>query len=157
MRTIVSRTLPAIALLVGLMLPATRAQAQDEPMTKDGTVFTVSMVRTGANSMTEYLNYLTTYYIPSMEAAKTAGLILSYRILSGDFSNEDDYNVMLMVEYPNLAAMDPDPAREAKWKALRDELTAKIGGEEKLKAMREGVGEIRTFQGEKLMRTVLLK
>jgi len=92
-----------------------------------------------------------------MEAAKAQGLILSYRILSGTYSNDDDFDVMMMVELPNMAALDPDPAREAKWKAIRDELTAKVGGDEKLKAMRSTLDDLRTFQGEKVMRTVLLK
>lgn len=146
-----------MALCVGLLLSSTSAQAQDEAKTKTGSVFTVRMVRTDAMSKQEYPNQLTEYYIPQMEAAKAQGLILSYLILSGAYSNDDDFDVMMMVELPNMAALDPDPAREAKWKAIRDELTAKVGGDEKLKAMRSTLDDLRTFQGEKVMRTVLLK
>jgi len=32
-----------------------------------------------------------------------------------------------------------------------------VGGDEKLKAMRSTLDDLRTFQGEKVMRTVLLK
>lgn len=157
MKNLVQRTLPAVALFVGLALSTGTALAQEEPKTKDGTVFSVGMVRTGANTDQQYLDQLAGYWIPQMEAAKVQGLILSYRVLSGNFSNEDDFNVMMLVEYPNLAAMDPDLAREAKWKAIRDDLTAKLGGEDKLKAMRSGLDDLRTYQGEKIMRTVLLK
>ena len=157
MKTILQRALPALALCTSLILSVATAHAQDEARTKSGSVFTVRMVRTDALSKQEYLNQLTEYYIPQMEAAKAQGLILSYRILSGTYSNDDDFDVMMMVELPNMAALDPDPAREAKWKAIRDELTAKVGGDEKLKAMRSTLDDLRTFQGEKVMRTVLLK
>lgn len=157
MKTNISHNLPAIALFLGLLVSATATQAQDEPKTKDGSVFTVGMVRTGANTDQDYLDQLAGYWIPQMEAAQAQGLILSYRVLSGNFSNADDFNVMMLVEYPNLAALDPDPAREAKWKAIRDGLTTKIGGPDKLKAMRTGLNDLRTYQGEKVMRTVLVK
>jgi hypothetical protein len=150
-------SLKAITLVAGSFLFTVDTQAQVEPKTKDGSVFAITMVRTGANSEQDYLNSLTEFYIPSMEAAKAQGLILSYRLLQGNFSTEDDFNVMLMVEHANLAALDPDPAREAKWKAIRDEITAKLGGEEKLKTLRNGMNDLRIFHGEKLMRTVLLK
>ncbi|MCC6840433.1 MAG: hypothetical protein IT230_09770 [Flavobacteriales bacterium] len=153
----ISRTGPAIALFIGLVLMAFGARAQDEPKTKDGTVFTVGMVRTGANTDDQYLNELAGYWMPMMEAAKAQGLIMSYRVLRGTFSNEDDYNVLFLVEYPNLAALDPNPATEAKWKAIRDGLTAKLGGADKLKAMRTGLEAMRTYQGEKVMRDVLVK
>jgi len=107
----VQRALPAMALCVGLLLSSTSAQAQDEAKTKTGSVFTVCMVRTDAMSKQEYPNQLTEYYIPQMEAAKAQGLILSYLIFSGAYSNDDEFHVMMMVEFPYLAALDPDPAR----------------------------------------------
>ena len=157
MKNFVQRALPALALCTGLILSVTTTQAQDEAKTKGGSVFSVRMVHTEAMSKQQYLNQLTEYYIPQMEAAKAQGLILSYRILSGSYSNEDDFDVMMLLEFPNMAALDPDPAREAKWKAIRDELNAKLGGEEKVKAMRSTLDDLRTFQGEKIMRTVVLK
>jgi hypothetical protein len=157
MKNILSRSVSAFALCTALVLSTTSAQAQDEAKTTTGSVWTVRMVHTEAMSKREYLNQLTLYYIPQMEAAKAQGLILSYRILTGTYSSADDFDVMMMVEFPNMAALDPDPVREAKWKAIGDELTAKIGGAEKLKAMRSMLDDVRTFQGEKVMRTVVLK
>lgn len=156
MKKFLQRALPAMTLCVGLILSGTTAQAQDEAKTKSGSVFTVRMNHSHAGSKREYLNLLTEYYIPQMEAAKAQGLILSYQILSGTYSNEEDFDVMMLMEFPNLAALDPDPAREAKWKAIRDDLAVKLGGEEKVKAIGSKFDDLRTFRGEKVMRTVLL-
>lgn len=157
MKNVLTSSLSAITLCAALMLSSVSLQAQNEAKTTTGSVWTVRMVHTESMSKQEYLNHLTLYYIPQMETAKAQGLILNYRILSGTYSGADDFDVMLMVEHENLAALDPDPAREAKWKAISDGLTAKLGGEEKLKALRAGVDDLRTFQGEKVMRTVVLK
>ncbi len=157
MKNVLSRTLPTFALCAMLMLLALNLQAQDEAKTTTGSVWTVRMVHTEAMSKQEYLNQLTTYYIPQMEAAKAQGLILNYRILSGTYSGVDDFDVMLMVEFPNMAALDPDPAREAKWKAITDTLNEKLGGADKVKAFRSDINDLRTFHGEKIMRTVVLK
>lgn len=40
------------------------------------------------------------------EEEKKANLVVSYKILMGDSSNEADYNMLLMVEYKNMAAFD---------------------------------------------------
>lgn len=157
MKNFVQRALPSMALCVGLMLAGATAKAQDDAKTKTGSVFMVSMVHTEANSRQDYLNQLTEYYIPQMEAAKAQSLIVSYRILSGNYGNEDDFDVMMLVEFPNMAALDPDPAREAKWKTIHDGITAKTGDADKMKAMRGMLDDVRTLQGEKIMRTVLLK
>jgi hypothetical protein len=153
MRTLL-RTLTSITLFAALALPA---MAQPDSKTKDGSVFRLSMIHTGANDLQEYLNRLTMYEIPRLEATKAQGLILSYRIFKGDFTNDDDFNVVILVEFPSLSVLDPDPVREAKHKAIRDDLTAKLGGQAKYDELRKGFEEIRDFQGSKLMREVLLK
>jgi len=65
--------------------------------------------------------------------------------------------ILLALQVNNWNTDRADRVKEVKWKAIRDELTAKVGGDEKLKAMRSTLDDLRTFQGEKVMRTVLLK
>ncbi|MBK6755316.1 MAG: hypothetical protein IPG69_17450 [Flavobacteriales bacterium] len=131
--------------------------AQDDNPFKEGSVFTVAMIRTEANSQEGYLKKLNDYWYPMMTTAKEQGLITSFSLLAGEFANQDDYDVMMLVEYPNLAAMDPDPAREAKWKAIRDALDAKVGGKDKVNAMTEQFGQMREYMGNKVMREMLPK
>jgi hypothetical protein len=41
-----------------------------------------------------------------MEEEKKQGLIMDYKVLIGDSSNREDFNILLMVEYKNMAAFD---------------------------------------------------
>ncbi|MBK8583205.1 MAG: hypothetical protein IPL86_15735 [Flavobacteriales bacterium] len=64
---------------------------------------------------------------------------------------------MLMVEYKNLGSLDPDPARKAKWEAIRKELDTAMGGEEKSKEMVKNYENIRDMKGNKMMRVQIPK
>ena len=48
-----------------------------------------------------------------MEEAKSEGLIVSYKILSGAAANKEDFNLVLMIENKNMASFDPDEQRKA--------------------------------------------
>ncbi|MEO8590262.1 MAG: hypothetical protein ABI432_12890 [Flavobacteriales bacterium] len=153
MRTI-QRTLTILCLAAGLVPDAV---AQSDSPFKEGTVYTVAMIRTEANSQDDYLKLLSTYYVPLMTKAKEQGLIKGFTLLSGAFANQEDFDVMMLVEYESMAMMDPDVAREAKWKAIRDGMDTSIGGKEKTDAMQTQFGGMRTYVGNKLMRKLELK
>lgn len=143
-----------LCLSVIAMMPSI---AQDDSPYKQGSVYEVRMVRAEANSLDEYLKQLSTYYVPLMNKAKEQGLIKGFTLLSGDFATPDDFDVMMLVEYESMAMRDPEPAREAKWKALRDAMDASFGGKEKAEAMQAGFQKIRHFRGNKWMRKLELK
>jgi hypothetical protein len=54
----------------------------------------------------DYLRSLVTTWRRIQEEAKQQGLVLSYRVLSADASGADDWDLLLMVEYKNWAALD---------------------------------------------------
>jgi hypothetical protein len=91
-----------------------------------------------------------------MMKAKKQGLIKGYKVLSGAFSNDDDYNLLLMIEFENMAVLDPDASRDAKWDAIEEEVKNEMGEMEFDKTV-ETYGEIRDFQGNKLMRELTFK
>lgn len=146
-------------LLLSLLIASSSVSlAQDEPDSFDpGSVYRVTMVRTGANSQQEYLEQLKKFYIPTMEAAKKQGMVKSFTLLTGDFANENDFNVLMLVEFPNMAALDETPERKAKWKAIRDDLRAKSGGKQAVDAVVESYVGMRTMVGTKIMRQQILK
>ncbi|MEZ4959214.1 MAG: hypothetical protein R2830_05300 [Saprospiraceae bacterium] len=129
-----------------------QAHAQSD-VYDSGTVWTLSTIRIDANMDDEYLERLSKTWKASMDEAKKEQLILGYKILKGSAANQDDFNLLLMVEYRNLASMDPDPARDAKWKAIRERIRARPDHQDII----QRYGEIRQFFGQKVMREIVLK
>ena len=149
------RILTTFSLVLLLGLPSI-AQGDDKDLYRDGSVYRVTMVRTEANSMDDYLEQLSRMYMPMMKAAQEAGLIKSYKLLTGGYSNMDDFDLMLLVEIENMAALDETPEREAKWKAVREKVRASLGqgAEDEIQATYR---KIRSIQGSKLMREQILR
>ena len=131
--------------------------AQEESPFKDGSVYRVTMVRTEANSQDDYFKQLDQIDYPTMMQAREQGLIKSFKLLAGDAANKEDFDVILLVEMENMAALDDTPEREAKWKAIREGMKTKIGGQEKVDGLRAAINGKRDFLGSKLMREQLHK
>jgi hypothetical protein len=84
------------------------------------------------------------------EAVKQ-GLIVSYKILSGSAANPEDWDIMLMREFKDLAAMD---GNDDKWQAISKKV---IGGEDASKKLNESRVSMRTIYGNKTVREVVYK
>ncbi len=99
----------------------------------------------------DYLKLLAKNYKINMEEQKKQNLILSYKILQGEASTRDDFDLLLMVEYKNMAAFD----------GLRekiDPIDQKItGGEEQQRQGTTKRAEVRDILGDKTMREITLK
>jgi len=97
----------------------------------------------------EYLKNLKgTWNAVHAEAVKQ-GLILSYKVLSGAAANPQDWDIMLMAEYKNLASME---GNEEKWDAIYKKV---VGDEAAQKKLSETRVSMRTIFGEKLLREVV--
>lgn len=85
------------------------------------------------------------------EAAKAQKIILDYKILQGDAIGPNDYNILIMVEYPNMAALD----------GLREKMDPLIervmGNEDQRRATEVKRLEIREILGTKTIREITLK
>jgi hypothetical protein len=117
----------------------------------EGPVWDVTMVRTKYGMDDDYLKALANVFKKTNDEAKKQGLIMDYKILIGAPANAQDYNILLMTEFKNMAALD----------GLRDKmdpLNEKLIGSEDVQ--RQGVvkrAEVREILGDKLMREVTLK
>lgn len=140
-----------------IFLSLRTASAQSDATVTKGSVFEVRMVKTVAHSQEDYLQRLNAFYLPVMRKAQEQGLIKSFKVLAGTASNEDDYDVMLLVEHAGMAYYDTDAARDAKWDAIEKEMVAAMGGADKRKSFTTGLDEIRHYQGQKFMREVTVK
>src|SRR5438045_5852349 len=72
----------------------------------EGGVWQITMVKTRPGMSDDYLKALAKIFKSTNDEAKRQGIITDYKILAGDAATQQDYDILLMIEYPNMAAMD---------------------------------------------------
>ena len=83
------------------------AQAQTaERVYDNGSVWEVSYIQTKPGMLNEYMAYLNGPWRAIQEAGKKEGDILSYKILSIGANRDNEPNLVLMVEFKNMAVFD---------------------------------------------------
>jgi hypothetical protein len=128
----------------------TTAEGSTAPYT-EGSVWQLTMIKTKPGMTDDYLKGLSKSLKASLEEGKKQGFIVNYKILLGEASSPHDYNVMTMVEYKNMAALD-------NLRAKTDPIAQKtIGGEDQQREAAMKRAEIREIFGNKLMREITLK
>lgn len=117
----------------------------------EGSVWVLSMIKTKTGLTDEYIKQITGTVKPVYEEAKKQKIVLSYKIFNGEASDAHDFNMLILVEYPNYAAFD----------TLRDKMEpvmAKVmGSEEQRKDMAVKRLDVREILGTKTMREITLK
>jgi len=136
----------SLVLLVGISV-----FAQVNRPYRNGSVWNISFIRMKPGMDTAYLNYLAGPWKANQEAAKKAGLILSYKVISTEGHNPGDWNVMLMTEFKDLATME---ANEDKGDALAQKM---VGNDEKQMQGYKDRSEIREVMGDRLAREITLE
>ena len=116
---------------------------------KDGSAWNVSMIKVKPGMGDEYLKSLKGTLKLIYDEAIKQGLLMSYKVLQGAGSNREDFDIMIMTEYKNLAAME---GHEVQWEAIRDKV---VGGADAEKTLMKNRLEIREIMGEKLLREVI--
>ena len=125
--------------------------AQSDAPYTEGTVWNITMVKTKPGLGDQYLKGLAKTFKGALDEAKKQNLIVSYKILLGDPATPQDFNILLMVESKNMAALDN--ARE-KFDPIAKKVVGSIEEQEKTAVQRL---EIREIVGGKLMREITLK
>lgn len=125
--------------------------AQSDAPYTEGTVWDVTMVRTKPGMDDQYLKGLAKSFKGTLDEAKKQNLIVSYKILLGNAASPNDFNILLMVESKNMAALDN--SRE-KFDPIAKKVEGSVEDQEKTMVKRL---DIREIVGEKLMREVTLK
>ena len=125
--------------------------AQSDAPYTEGSVWDITMVKTKPGLDDQYLKGLAKTFKGSLDEAKKQKLILSYKILIGSASTPNDFNILLMVESKDMAALDNGREKF-------DPIAKKIGGsvEEQEQTMIKRL-DIREIVGDKLMREITLK
>src|SRR5256714_15605822 len=114
-------------------------------------VWNITLVKTKAGLDDDYLRSIAQTFKGTMEEEKKQGLIMDYKVLIGDASDRNDFNILLMVEFKNMAAFD----------GLREKtepILAKVmGGQDAQRQLAVKRLDVREILGTKTMREVILK
>jgi len=129
---------------------ATTTASTGAPYT-EGAVWEVTMIKTKAGMSDDYLKQLAQGLKPIYEDEKKQKLILDYKILMGDAASPHDFDILIMVQYANMAALD----------GLRDKMDPLVekvmGNEDQRRATAVKRLDIREILGTRTMREITLK
>lgn len=139
-----------LAMILFLSILTGSAQAFERFYT-EGTVWNITFVKTVEGMEDVYLKELKAVLKPLFDEAKKEGLILSYRIFSSPAATPGDWNMMLMTEFENMAALD---GLEEKFIAIYERLVGTAEDFEKGAVRRN---KIREILGDKLARELIFK
>jgi hypothetical protein len=86
---------------------------REDPMASDETlaytedsVWSVQFLRTKRGKTNAYIKHLSEAWKPVMEEAIQRRIIVSYRVLLSNFTSPNDWDVMIVIELENMAALD---------------------------------------------------
>ncbi len=125
-------------------------QAQGKSYT-EGSVWEISLIKTKAPYFDDYMNNLNTGWKKVMDEAKKQGLILSYMVLSQNPTRKDDWDLALLIEYKNMAALD---GIEEKMGKIENNL---FGDQKSIQQAAVNRNELRELLGNRLTRQLIFK
>ena len=126
------------------------AGAEDERQYTEGPVSEMAYIQVEYGHFEEYIDWLNSTWRPTMEATKKAGLIIDYKVLRLTPKSADQPNIILMITFKNMAALDKGIEQEAVAKKV-------IGSTEVQNKARVGRNEYRKLLGAELIRELILK
>ncbi|MFI4939563.1 MAG: hypothetical protein ACHP7O_04355 [Burkholderiales bacterium] len=138
--------------ILGIMLSSivVTVAAQEAKPYKEGHVASVTYVKTKPGKFDDYMKYLDTSYKAAMEAQKKAGIVTGYSVFLANPRKPSEPDLILVVNYPNMAALD----RGEEMDAIEEKLA---GGMVNANKGMEDRGAIREILGSELVRELVLK
>jgi hypothetical protein len=139
------------ALAASLVLLGISVYAQVHRPYRNGSVWEMAFIRIRPGMNEAYMNYIAGPWKQNMEAMKKEKLILSYKVLTTEGHDSNDWNIVLLTEYKDLATMEANQPKE-------DALAQKtIGDDQKqMQGYRERA-EVRDVVGSRLAREIVLE
>ena len=116
----------------------------------NGSVWTISQIRVKAGMDEAYLAYLTSQWKAEQEALKKEGVSLSYMVITTEAHGPQDFNMLLLTEYKDLATLE---ASEDKQDSISQRV---VGDDQKQMQGYRDRSEIREVLGTRIGRTIVL-
>ena len=147
----ITKTVQIVALAALSLGIASLCVAQSDAPYTEGPIWNITMVKTKAGMTDEYLKSLAKTLKTSLEEAKKQNLIIDYKILLGNTATPQDFDILVMVESKNMAALDNGREKF-------DPIARKtVGTTDQQQAIQVKRLDIREIMGTKLMREITLK
>src|SRR4051794_20083316 len=132
--------------------PTSRDRKSSESMSYvEGSIWMLTFVKTKSGSTDDYFKSISASLKPLYEEEKKQKMILDYKILNADSAEDRDFNVIIMVEYPNMATLQGSRER---FEPMIDKIIGPAAARRDLATKRQDVREI---LATKMMREIWLK
>jgi hypothetical protein len=145
----VTRSVLGVALAISLLCPLMALAQQAKPY-HDGPVWDIAFIKAKAGMEDRYLRYLADDWKREQEAMKKAGYVLDYKVIVTEPHGPQDFNVILMTEFKDLATME---ANAEKAEALGQQL---FGGQSKVESGYQDRASYREVIAGRLGREIIL-
>src|ERR1041385_256996 len=131
------------------------ARAQDQRGFTYGPVTEVDYVHVDYGHFDEYMAWVTSTWVPTMEAEKKAGLIIGYKVFQSEPKSPDQPNVYLEITFKNMAAYAGLIGDQAEaFEAVTDKVICNTACQNQARVHRN---EIRKVLGTEVTREIVFK
>jgi hypothetical protein len=149
------RKLIALSAVLTVFFIPLNADAQVQRGYSYGPVTEVDYIRVEYGHFDEYMKWVTSTWVPTMEAAKKAGLIIGYKAFQASPKSPDDPNVYLEITFKNMAAYAGDIGDQADaFEAVTEKVICSAECQNQARVHRN---EIRKVLGVEVTRELVLK
>jgi len=151
-------SIAVLTVSVALLIPSVaRAQAASAPTPPvrpfhAGPVWIITFVHTKPGLSLKYMEFLAAEWKKEQDALRKAGLILDYKVIGTESHSPNDWDLMLMTEYKDLATLE---ANEDKMEAVAMQ-ALDLNDQKMLQGYQER-SSWRDIIGERLAREVILE
>src|SRR5690348_941278 len=131
------------------------AYAQDQRGYSYGPITEVDYIHVEYGHFDEYMKWVTSTWVPTMQAAKKAGLIIGYKVFQSQPKSPDEANVYLEITYKNMAAYAGDIGDQADaFEAVTEKIICSSACQNQARVHRN---EIRKVLGTEVTREIIFK
>ena len=131
------------------------ARAQDVRGYSYGAVTQVLYIHVEYGHFNDYMAWVTSTWVPTMEAEKKAGLIIGYKVVQSEPKSPDEPNVHLEITFKNMAAYAGDIGDQAAaFDAVTDKVICDTACQNQARVHRN---EIRKVVGVEVFREIVFK
>jgi hypothetical protein len=133
------------------------ASAEDKRGFRYGPVTQLGLIHVNYGHFDDYMAWITSTWLPTMEAAKKAGLIVGYKVVVRESANPNEPNMYLWVTFKDMAAFAGDigdQAAQDEFEAVTEKVICSSACQNQARVHRN---EIRTFLGNEVFREIVFK